>query len=72
VLIFLFYFLVDRRDGKTIINSHTQSGGSDIRTPVMMSGLTILAFLPIELKLMERAYYCGLFKNSCILLVVMC
>ena len=54
--LFKCFFLVDRRDGKAVINSHTQSGGTGVRTPVMTSGLTISAFLPVVLGLMGRAY----------------
>jgi len=46
--------LVDRRDSKAIINSHTQSRGTRIRTPVMTSGLTISAFLSAELGFMGQ------------------
>jgi hypothetical protein len=49
-----FFFLVDRRDSKAIINSHTQSRGTGVRTPIMTSGLTILTFLPVELRLMRQ------------------
>jgi hypothetical protein len=38
--------------GKTFINSHTQSGGTGVRTLVMMSGLTISTYLPVELGFM--------------------
>jgi hypothetical protein len=49
-------FFVDRRDGKAIINSHTQSGGTGVRTSVMKSGLSISTFLPIELGLMRHLW----------------
>jgi len=35
--------LVDRRNDKDIINSHT-SGGAGVQTPIKTSGLTISAF----------------------------
>ena len=47
-----FFFLVDRRDDKAVINSHTQSGGTGVRIPVMTSGLIISTFLSVELRLM--------------------
>jgi len=40
-------FFLDRRNGKAIINSHT-SGGIGVRTLVMTSGLTILAFCELS------------------------
>ena len=43
------FFLVGKRDGKAIINSHIQSEGTGVRTPVITSSLTILTFLPVEL-----------------------
>ena len=46
-------FFLDRRDDKTIIKSHTQSGGTGVRTPVMMSSLIILIFLSVELGLVR-------------------
>jgi hypothetical protein len=33
----LFFLLVNRRNGKAIENSHTQSGVTGVRTPVMAS-----------------------------------
>lgn len=42
----LLHFFLDRRDGKAVINSHTQSAGIGIRTSIMTSGLTIF---PVEL-----------------------
>ena len=40
-----FFFLVDRRNGKVIINSHT-SGGTGVRTPIVI--------LPVELGLLDK------------------
>ena len=48
--------MVDRRDDKTIINSHTQSGGTGVRTQVMTSSLTISSILPVELGLMRQVW----------------
>jgi len=51
---YFFFFFVDRRDGQTIINSHTQSGDTGVQTPIMTSDLTISTFLPVELGLMRH------------------
>ena len=42
---------------KPSISSHTQSEGTGVRTPIMMSGLTISAFLPVEPRLMRHLAY---------------
>lgn len=47
-------FLVHRRNDKTNINSHKQSGGVGVRTPVKIFGLIILTFLSVELRLMGQ------------------
>jgi len=54
--------LVDRRDDKVVINSHIQSEGTGVRTPVMTSGLTISTFLPVELRFMRQLKTYLLFK----------
>jgi len=55
----LYFFFLDRRDDKAIINSNIQSGGTAVWIPVMTFGLTILAFLPVKLGLM-RLFHCSL------------
>jgi len=52
----MYVFLVDRRDDKATIKSHTQNGGTCVRTSVMTSGLTISAFL-VELGLMRHVRF---------------
>lgn len=42
-------FFLDRLNGKVIINSHTQVEVSG-STSVMVFGLTITTFLPVELR----------------------
>jgi len=46
-------FFLGRRDDKVIINSYTQSRGTGVPTPVMTSGLTVSAFLLVELGFMK-------------------
>jgi len=45
--------LVDRRNDRAIINSHRVR----VRTPIMMSYLTISALLPVELGLVDMIYF---------------
>jgi len=45
----LIIFFVDRRDDKVIINSHTQSRGTGVRSPIMTFSITISTFLYVEL-----------------------
>jgi len=47
-MILVSFFLVDRRNVKAIINSHT-SGGTGVRTSDMASG----DILPVELGLLD-------------------
>ena len=54
LLSLIFFFFLDRRDGETTVNSHTQSGSTMVRTPVMTSDLTISAFLLVELGLIGQ------------------
>jgi len=50
----LFIYLVDRRNGNSDWKLTDTSGGAGVRTPVMASRIAILAFLPIELGLVDN------------------
>ena len=52
----IFYFFLDRRNDKAIVNPHTQSKGTVVQTPIMMFGLTISAFLSVELRQILFSY----------------
>jgi len=56
IMLFEGSVFLDRRDDKVIINSHTQSENTGVRTPVLTSSLTISAFLSVELRLMMIAF----------------